>query len=100
MSVLFFIIFVIFVVCGIASSVMLKKMEDVLQEENIQTSFSDRWIFQSNLTNKFLSLVHTCPDHDKKTEYMKILRIYRLCVYIPWALFGMIIILFVLLHSK
>lgn len=33
MSVLFFIIFVIFVVCGIASSVMLKKMEDVLQED-------------------------------------------------------------------
>ena len=66
-----FIVFGIFVVCGIVGTVYFNKMVNILQEENVPTTFADRCFFPFNLRNKFIHFVHTCPDREKQAEYMK-----------------------------
>ena len=96
MNVLVFIVFGIFVVCGIAGTVYFNKMVNILQEENVPTTFADRCFFPFNLRNKFIHFVHTCPDREKQAEYMKVYKRDKLCIGISLGVFALFILLMLL----
>ena len=49
MNVLVFIVFGIFVVCGIVGTVYFNKMVNILKDENVPTTFADRCFFPFNM---------------------------------------------------
>lgn len=71
-------------------------MVNILQDENVPTTFADRCFFPFNLRNKFIHFVHTCPDREKQAEYMKVYKRDRLCTGICIGFFALFILLVLL----